>query len=272
MEDLVEKLKEIGFNSYEAKVYISLLKKYPATGYEVAKLADIPQARAYDTLKALENDNIVIATPTKPITYVPIKPQELTKQYRRKITSTLDFLDKKLPAVKDDYTEPVLSVSGEHSMKSKIFETIKNAKKEIFIAAWSKDFRVYEPELLAAYHRGLEVKIVGFDGFICNFGTVSWHVTGKDCLPTISSRMLFIAVDNSEGVFGITESINKNTEPFVLWTKNEEVVFLIKSFIVHDMYLTDIAEQFPEQLKYFYGAGLKKLHDKILMGTDFIKK
>lgn len=39
MADLVEKLKEIGFNTYEAKVYIALLKKYPATGYEVSKLA-----------------------------------------------------------------------------------------------------------------------------------------------------------------------------------------------------------------------------------------
>ena len=44
MADLVEKLKEIGFNSYEAKVYIALLKKFPATGYEVSKLANIPQA------------------------------------------------------------------------------------------------------------------------------------------------------------------------------------------------------------------------------------
>ena len=43
MADMVEKLKEIGFNSYEAKVYIALLKKHPATGYEVAKHANIPR-------------------------------------------------------------------------------------------------------------------------------------------------------------------------------------------------------------------------------------
>jgi hypothetical protein len=30
------------------------------------------------------------------------------------------------------------------------------------------------------------------------------------------------------------------------------------------MYIIDIGENFPEQLKYFYGAGLKKLRDKIL--------
>ncbi len=54
MADLIDKLKEIGFNTYEAKVYIALLKKYPVTGYEAAKLANIPQSRTYDTLKALE--------------------------------------------------------------------------------------------------------------------------------------------------------------------------------------------------------------------------
>ena len=272
MEDLIERLKEIGFNSYEAKVYLALLKKSPATGYEIAKIADIPQARAYDTLKALENDNIVIPTPSKPITYSPIKPQELTKQFRRKITSTLDFLDKNLPNVKDNYTEPILSISGENLVRQKILEIIKNAQKEIFVAAWSKDFRMFEPELLAAYHRGLEIKVVGFDGFVCNFGNVSFHVTGKDIIPTIGERMLFISVDNNEGIFGNTENVYKNSDRSLIWTKNKEIVFLIKSFIVHDMYLTDIAEQFPEQLKYFYGAGLKKLQDKFLLGTEFIKK
>ncbi len=271
MDEIIESLKNIGLNSYEAKVYLALLKKYPATGYEVSKLADIPQARAYDTLKALETDHIVTSSPTKPITYTPIKPKELTKRYRRKITSTLDYLDKKLPNVKDDYTEPILNIEGEHSIHNKITEIIKNAKREVFIAIWSQDFKHFESDLLEAYNRGLEIKILGFDGFICNFGSVSRHVTGREIIPTIGGRMVFLATDNEEGLFGRLENINKNDAPSVIWTQNPEIVFLIKSFIVQDMYMTDIAEQFPEQLKYFYGAGLKKLKDKILMGVDFIK-
>jgi hypothetical protein len=30
------------------------------------------------------------------------------------------------------------------------------------------------------------------------------------------------------------------------------------------MYLLDVYARFPEQLKYFYGVGFKKLKDKIL--------
>ena len=270
MADLVEKLKEIGFNSYEAKVYISLLKKYPATGYEVSKLADIPQARAYDTLKALETAHIVTSSNTKPITYTPIKPKELTKRYRRKITSTLDFLDKKLPNVKDNYTEPILSVYGDLSIKDKIVEIIKSAKKEIFIEIWSQDFKYFEADLFDAYNRGLDIKIVGYDNFNCNFGTVFRHYNGREIEHVLGGKMIFMTADNQEGLFGKIE--NKKQEiPDVVWTKNEDIVFLIKEFIIHDMYLIDISEQFPEQLKYFYGAGLKRLKDKVIGGTDFYK-
>lgn len=84
MDEIIENLKELGFNSYEAKVYLALLKKYPVTGYEVSKMSGVPQSRAYDTLKSLEKDKIVVANNSKPVTYTPIKPSELTQRLKRK--------------------------------------------------------------------------------------------------------------------------------------------------------------------------------------------
>ena len=136
MNDVIESLKELGFNSYEAKVYVALLKKYPATGYEVAQLADIPQSRAYDTLKTLENDKIVTSSGEKPQTFTPVKPKELTKRFRRKVEANLEFLEKKLPDVKVDYNEPIHSVSGENQIRNKIIEIIKSAKQEIVVAGY----------------------------------------------------------------------------------------------------------------------------------------
>ena len=37
--------------------------------------------------------------------------------------------------------------------------------------------------------------------------------------------------------------INTKTAYDIIWTKNPEVVFLIKEFIVHDMYLIDVEEK-----------------------------
>ena len=264
MDEIVEKLKEIGLNEYQSKVYIALLKKFPATGYEISKLANIPQSRSYDTLKSLETLHIAIPSNTKPVTYTPIKPSELTKRYKRKIDSTINFLEKKLPDIKEDkFTEPVLSVSGRTKIIDKITEIIKNAQKTVFIALFSQDYKYLETHLLDAYNRGLDVKIVKYDNFICNFGKSFQHSGIPMLEHYFNGKFIFMSADNNEGLFGITQPA-KNGTPEVIWTKNTEIVFLIKAFTVHDMYLIDIEENFPEQLRYFYGAGLKKLRDKIL--------
>ena len=265
MADLVEKLKEIGFNSYEAKVYIALLKKYPATGYEVSKLANIPQARTYDTLKVLERKNIVAATNTKPVSYTPIKPKQILSSYQKKMTSTINFLEKHLPEVKDSYNEPVITVSGKQNIQNKILEVIQNAKKEIYLEIWSQDYKFFEQELLNAYNRNVEIRIVGYDNFSSRFGQVFEHAFAKDIEMSLGGRMVIMTADEKEGILGKISSFNNDApEINIIYTQNKGIVFLIKEFIVHDMYLIDVEENLVEQMKYIYGKGFKRLKDKVL--------
>ncbi|MBQ3819185.1 TrmB family transcriptional regulator [bacterium] len=264
MDEIVSKLKEIGLNEYQSKVYIAMLKKYPATGYEISKLANIPQSRAYDTLKSLESLHIVTSTGTNPVTYVPVKPKELIKRYKRKIDSTLDFLNKKLPDVKeDDYTEPIMKITGKTKITDKAIELINGAKKSVCVTLFSSDFKHLEQHLLDAFHRGLEIKIVKLDNFVCNFGQTFEHF-GISLLEHYRlSRFLFLSTDDNEGLFGVSENLKDGTSE-AIWTQNPEIVFLIKAMSLYNMYFIDITENFPEQLKYFYGTGLKRLKDKIL--------
>ena len=265
MADLIGKLKEIGFNTYEAKVYIALLKKYPATGYEVSKLANIPQSRTYDTLKALEEKNIVVATNTKPISYTPIKPKQLTAGFQKKMNSAINYLDKHLPEVKEDYNEPIITLTGKQNIQDKITEVIQNAKREIYIEIWNQDFKVFEQELLNAYNRNVEVRIVGYDNLHSRFGLVFEHAFAHDIELSLGGRMIIIAVDDNEGVIGKISSLKNNAEDTnIIWTKNQGIVFIIKEFIVHDMYLIDVEENLVEQMKYIYGKGFKRLKDKVL--------
>jgi len=259
MADIIEKLKEIGLNTYEAKVYIALLKKYPATGYEVSKLANIPQSRTYDTLKVLEEKNIVVSTNAKPITYTPIKPKQLTQRVQKKLNSTISYLDKHLPEVKDDYNEPIITITGKQNIQDKIIEVIQNAKREIYMEIWSQDYKIFEKELLNAYNRNVEIRIVGYDNFQTRFGLVFEHAFARDIELSLGGRMIIIAVDDSEGVIGKISSLkNDIADTNIIWTKNQG------KFIVHDMYLIDVEENLVEQMKYIYGKGLKRLKDKVL--------
>ena len=172
--------------------------------------------------------------------------------------------------MKEDYTEPILTVGGSGEIREKVIEIIKNAKKEIYLEVWSQDFKYFENDLLDGYNRGLDIKIVGYDNFECMFGTVFKHSGARDIEHSLGGRMIFITADNSEGLFGKIES-KKHEHITSIWTKNEDIVFLIKEFIVHDMYLIDIEEHFPEQLRYFYGKGWKRLKDKVLSSNASYK-
>lgn len=257
MEKTIDKLKELGFNSYEAKVYLALLKKYPATGYEVAQTADIPQARAYDALKSLVAESFVFSDQEKPQKYTPISPKELTRRFKRKVNSTLEYLEKKLPSVREDYNEPIHTISGYENIIDKLREVINNAKESMYCEFWQSDYKQLEPEIMNAYDRGVDIKIVGYDNLQTVFGQVYSHEGAKELEYYLGSRMVFVLADNVESVWG-------RIEKQVIWTKHNDIAFLMKEFMVHDMYLLDVYKRFPEQLRYFYGKGFKKLKDKIL--------
>lgn len=263
MNDIVEKLKEFGFNSYEAKVYIALLKKSPATGYEISQMADIPQSRAYDALKSLETESIVYSTKEKPQKYTPISPKELTQRFKRKINSTIDYLEKKLPNIKENYNEPIHYIYEYENIINKIKEIVNNSKISLFLEIWAEDFRQIEKEISKAYDRGVNIKIVAYDNFDTVYGLVYKHDGAKEIEQAMGSRLIYLLSDNEESLFG-------KIEKQAIWTKNHDIAILIKEFTVHDMYLLDVNANFPEQLKYFYGSGFKKLKEKILdKRTDF---
>lgn len=265
MDGIIEKLKELGFNSYEAKVYVALLKKYPATGYEISQISDVPQSRAYDALKSLEAEKFVFSTKEKPQKYTPIAPKELTQRFKRRINSTIDFLDKNLPQVKEDYNEPIHSLSGYDKIIDKLKEIINNTKKYLYLEIWSSDYKVLEQALSNAYDRGVDIKIVGYDDVKSVFGIVFNHDGAPDIEYRTGSRMIYLLADSEESLFG-------RIEKQVIWTKNNDIAYLMNAFITHDMYLSDVYERFPEQLKYFYGKGFKKLKDKILNNVNIYKR
>ena len=200
MEKTIDKLKELGFNSYEAKVYLALLKKYPATGYEVAQTADIPQARAYDALKSLVAESFVFSDQEKPQKYTPISPKELTRRFKRKVNSTLEYLEKKLPSVREDYNEPIHTISGYENIIEKLREVINNAKESMYCEFWQSDYKQLEPEIMNAYDRGVDIKIVGYD-----------KIVG---LSTTNEKQAEEAIHTSADYIGIGPIFSTNTNPW----------------------------------------------------------
>ncbi len=74
---LVEALAPFGFAEYDARAYVALLERQPATAYEVAKGAGIPDSKIYRVLERLESRGVALRLDRDPATFAALPPDAL---------------------------------------------------------------------------------------------------------------------------------------------------------------------------------------------------
>jgi sugar-specific transcriptional regulator TrmB len=142
-EELIQKLRRLGFTTYEARVYLTLLKYGSLTSTEIVKLAKIPQARFYDTIERLASKGLVKFSKSRPTKYSIVDParalRSLTqKEIEEKFKLIEDFLKSIAGIPRREMDERYVWVmSGLSGITSTIEDVIENAKDEILIATYS---------------------------------------------------------------------------------------------------------------------------------------
>ena len=262
-ESLIERLKEMGFNTYEAKVYLTLLKHHPATGYEISKESGVPQARAYDTLKALEGNNVVVAMGGKPVTYIPVTPEELLDRWERSFKRSITYLRESLPTLTTETVEPVVNLRGEDTIFKHAIEMIANAQQSLFLELWKEDAERLYTHLKDAQARGVDIKMVGYNNVVLPGIEVYQHGLARTIEQSLGGRWVIISADEQEGMVG-TISMSGTSSPQAVVTRNAGIVLIIKELIVHDIFLLDVEENLQEEIERVYGKDLMKLRRKIL--------
>src|SRR5262249_17434217 len=107
MSSLLDRLREIGLGDYEAKLYVALVKRHPASGYELARSSGVPSSKVYEGLGRLQEQDVVFPTDGggRAKRYVPVDPEEFIDRYRTRVTRALDGLRDELDTIGAD--EPV---------------------------------------------------------------------------------------------------------------------------------------------------------------------
>lgn len=263
MDAIIDRLKHLGLNSYEAKVYLALLKNHPATGYEISKSANVPQARAYDTLKALESQKMVVATSGKPVTYTPVQPEEILGRFEKQYQGSIDYLRDTLPNFAVETIEPVHNMRGSGPIFDHARQMIDLAKTTIFLEMWSDDQHLLEQPLRDAAARGVQVHVVGYNDVSYDFCHVHPHPLVQNAVePSWGGRWLIMAVDAYEGMVGSSPLGASDLQ--AVWTRNPAIVLVIRELIVHDIFLLDVEERLKEPMEHVYGVQKLKLRNKIL--------
>jgi HTH-type transcriptional regulator, sugar sensing transcriptional regulator len=93
-KEFLNKLKDFGLNTYEAKLWTALLSRGISTAGELSDIANVPRSRSYDVLESLEKKGFIIMKLGKPIKYIAVPPEEVLERVKRRIQEDAESQDR----------------------------------------------------------------------------------------------------------------------------------------------------------------------------------
>jgi len=235
MNDIILKLEQLGFSSYEAKAYYTLLRKHPANGYEISKIGRIPAAKVYDTLNRLKVKGVIVESSTESGRYYPVPPGTLISKVKEEFADIISDLELQLKE-----TEPIadldltMNFSGYDAIVDKMVKVIQTSQTSLLLSIWPEETVLLADVISAAKKRGVIVigAVFGQNSLDCNY-SINLERCGGSALKRLGKRVTAIVSDSKEVVIG---EIDDAGETEGIWTATPGIVLVTKEYIKHDIW------------------------------------
>ncbi len=180
-KEFLNKLKDFGLNSYEAKIWSALLSRGVSTAGELSDIAAVPRSRSYDVLESLERKGFIITKLGKPFKYLAVSPSEVIERVKKNIKEDADKSVKLIDDIKTtdflkelnllhsqgvetfDPTEMTGYIKTRESIYDHMEKMINNANSSIIVAFSAEELSEKSTLMTAlknANERGVDVKLL----------------------------------------------------------------------------------------------------------------
>lgn len=140
---MIDKLKKLGLNGYEADVYITLVGLGDATAREISDNSNVPRPKVYDTIKNLEEKGFVEIQHGHPNRFRPMEPRKVIRKLENDTIRTAEECIHDLEnykVEKHDDSPSVWMVKGNWAVTTKVQKLISSTQNEIFVEIFNLDF------------------------------------------------------------------------------------------------------------------------------------
>nr|WP_277985491.1 helix-turn-helix domain-containing protein [Methanolobus psychrotolerans] len=246
MKSLLSSLQKLGFTSYEAKVYVALVKIEDATVSALHLDSGVPNAAIYGALKKLEKKGIIEFQNAKPMRYRCIPPEEAIAKLKRDFEDECDAVLNELNTIYGESScekteELIWTINGVRNVTDKLIQMLEGAQKEIMILSSSTPFRNIAEKyaslkkdyttIIGIFNRktaeeGVSLKFISSceeeAGKILNM--VPLASVRVNCMAgcPLSLKSFVIVVDDSEMLVDIIKEDDGETDLTAVWTNGAE--------------------------------------------------
>jgi HTH-type transcriptional regulator, sugar sensing transcriptional regulator len=203
MDAIVERLRQVGFSLYEARLYATLLRHGSQNGNELSRNSGVPSSKVYAVVEKLVAEGSVqrIASPGG-TRFVALPPDELVDRLRRRFNDPLDYLAEKLPPLADHVTDEVfLSLSGEGTILESARRLVSAAHEELNISLWEPELEGLRSNIVEAAERGVRIFGMLYSATAAEpEGTWLRHSYEEIVGDRVGGRMLTLVADGAEAL------------------------------------------------------------------------
>ncbi len=244
--DLQKQLMQIGFTEYEAKVYLAMLRLYPATGYQLSKESGVPRSMVYEALKRLHAKGAALeAMEGRATLYRPLPPEALLTKHAEEISRLIGGLRSELNALYAEQVDNrVWTIQGETPVSTYAEKLIKQVQMELYLVLTDDDLTSLEPALLAAHKRGVDLNVLLTGDAPLEFGHVAYHPPLESELQDLTKTIIVVS-DSSEVLIGSTKTRGKKLATV---TRNADLVMVARQFVWMEMLTQRIYTQIGSEL------------------------
>lgn len=239
-EGTIRALRSLGLSSYEARVYISLVRNGALTASEVSSQSRIPFSRVYDVLATLERGGWITVEQGRPKRYVPKSPRETSKaavlSAQERLSEWEQRVIENLQPLFDEKTKisapEVHILHGSNNVRAKLNVALGQAERSVLLS-WGiineEDIDFISPTLLHLRDRGVKIQILISEQtltdkikrliFAVGEGRTRKEIYGGGAI-----------VDEKQAVIMLT---SEPAESLAIWSKHTELAELAKIYFLY---------------------------------------
>lgn len=228
--ELIEQLTAFGLTRQEATIYITLQTDGELTGYEVAKLTGISRSNTYTALAGLVDKGAAYAMEGTVTKYTPVKFEEFSSNFIRKLERIQKEIILKLPARKKE-TDGYITIKGDQHILNKLKNMLLEAEYRIYTSVPMDILKFIEEDLITLINRNIKVVILTDQPYNLD-GAIIYYT------KNITNQIRLI-VDSIKVLTGEIEEMQDST---CLYSKNRNLVNIFKEMLQNEITLIELTK------------------------------
>jgi len=239
---LFDNLKQLGFNEYEARVYVEMVRQAnPVTAYEIGKLSGVPRSKVYEVVDNLRRKQFVVQMENNPKKYLPVEPEEVFSSIKKSFATSITFVKQELKHLERGETiDYIFNIFGKEAIIERSKEMIRSSRSSILIAIDRRMLDSLHEELKNADRRGVELNIVFYGKREeIDFQNVYTHRLREPDIKNFS--FILLDIDFEEVLAGTMSATT--TEGHGFWTKSVYLNNIMQDNIIHEISLGMLEEK-----------------------------